>query len=120
MLGALLQALQTGLTNESHINASVRRALEKRFLTGQFDPLQGQMHPIIEKNPKISVDIFRYTKIGMDAINSTASNAFNLDATLQGLILLKNQNNALPWSRGIFVLHPKRLFHNCCFPKVKR
>eukprot|EP00026_Physarum_polycephalum_P000650 Phypoly_transcript_00651.p1 GENE.Phypoly_transcript_00651~~Phypoly_transcript_00651.p1 ORF type:complete len:873 (+),score=93.35 Phypoly_transcript_00651:1602-4220(+) len=82
--GALVQALQLGLTNETFVNASAKRIITKRFITGQFDPTS--MQP--------------YTQIGVEAINSTASNAFNLDAILQGLILLKNQNDTLPFSQG--------------------
>ena len=37
----------------------------------------------------------------MDAINTTESNAFNLDATLQGLILLKNNDKTLPFTKGM-------------------
>eukprot|EP01113_Clastostelium_recurvatum_P036756 TRINITY_DN5293_c0_g1_i5.p1 TRINITY_DN5293_c0_g1~~TRINITY_DN5293_c0_g1_i5.p1 ORF type:complete len:548 (+),score=129.93 TRINITY_DN5293_c0_g1_i5:1075-2718(+) len=85
--GALVQALQMGLTNDTVIKAAARRTYAKRMLTGQFDPLEAQP----------------YTKIGFEAINTTASHAFNLDATLQGLVLLKNNHNALPFKSGLKV-----------------
>eukprot|EP00026_Physarum_polycephalum_P002953 Phypoly_transcript_02962.p1 GENE.Phypoly_transcript_02962~~Phypoly_transcript_02962.p1 ORF type:complete len:862 (+),score=98.40 Phypoly_transcript_02962:97-2586(+) len=82
--GGLLQAIQEGLTSDFAVAASARRALEKRFLTGQFDPLATQT----------------YTQTGLEVINTTATFEFNLDATLQGLVLLKNANKTLPFSVG--------------------
>eukprot|EP01061_Rhynchopus_euleeides_P033067 TRINITY_DN551_c0_g2_i1.p1 TRINITY_DN551_c0_g2~~TRINITY_DN551_c0_g2_i1.p1 ORF type:complete len:785 (+),score=247.55 TRINITY_DN551_c0_g2_i1:81-2435(+) len=56
------------------------RVLTTRFKTGMFDDIADQP----------------YTKIGSEAINSTAHWKTNLDATLQSLVLLKNANSTLP------------------------
>jgi len=49
--------------------------LHLRFITGQFDPL----------------DDTPYTKIGAEAVNSTAAQQLNLEAALQSFVLLKNR-----------------------------
>ena len=39
--GALVEAISKKLTDVEHVNQALRRVLEKRFLLGQFDPLEG-------------------------------------------------------------------------------
>jgi len=81
--GLLEQAVQQGLVTTDRVKTSVRRVLQNRFLLGQFDPLAQQ--PL--------------TRIGAEAVNSSAHQAINLDATLQSIVLLKNQG-VLPLSAG--------------------
>lgn len=78
---ALLHAINQGKVQPSTVDISLARVLEKRFQTGQFDPLDHQV----------------YTKYGVEMINASSSWDFVLDTALQGLVLLKNDNNVLPF-----------------------
>eukprot|EP01061_Rhynchopus_euleeides_P033064 TRINITY_DN551_c0_g1_i1.p1 TRINITY_DN551_c0_g1~~TRINITY_DN551_c0_g1_i1.p1 ORF type:complete len:627 (+),score=254.66 TRINITY_DN551_c0_g1_i1:123-1883(+) len=66
------------------LNQAVTRVLTTRFKTGMFDDVADQP----------------YTRIGAEAINSTEHWKANLDATLQSLVLLKNDNATLPLTAG--------------------
>jgi beta-glucosidase-like glycosyl hydrolase len=80
--GSLEEAISKGMTTEDRVAESVRRVLRLRFLTGQFDPLDNQP----------------YSKIGVDVINSTAHQQLTLEAAEQSFVLLKNDDNTLPFS----------------------
>ena len=82
--GALQAAIANGLTSADRVAQSLKRVMSKRFMLGQFDPL----------------NIQPYTQIGADVINSTAHQAINLDAALQSIVLLKN-NGILPLKPGL-------------------
>jgi beta-glucosidase-like glycosyl hydrolase len=43
---------------------------------------------------------YRYTKIGVDVINSTHAQQLNLEAALQSFVLLQNDGGVLPFTRG--------------------
>ena len=81
----LNQAVQSKMVDVARIDESVRRVLNLRFITGQFDPLELQP----------------YASIGAEAVNSTASQILNLEAALQSFVLLKNDGGVLPMKRGI-------------------
>lgn len=80
----LNQAIKDNLVTSDRLDESVRRILNVRFLTGSFDPLVNQP----------------YTKIGAEAVNSTAAQQLNLEAALQSFVLLKNDNAVLPIVKG--------------------
>lgn len=82
--GALLDALNQNLTSEAAIDLAVTRLLTARFETGLFDPLDDQV----------------YTLLGAEVINSTAHQDLVLDVVLQGMVLLKNFNQTLPFAMG--------------------
>ena len=80
----LHQAVTDQKTTEKRIDASIKRILNLRMITGQFDSLANQP----------------YSKIGAEQINSTFSQNLNLQSALQSFVLLKNNNNILPMTRG--------------------
>ena len=82
--GAMEGALRRRYVKPSDLDVALRRVLTNRFKAGLFDPLEGQI----------------YTEIGAEAVNSTESHDFVLDATLQSLVLLKNDNDVLPLNPG--------------------
>jgi beta-D-xylosidase 4 len=82
--GLLEKAVDDKKTTEDRVNESVRRVLNLRMITGQFD----------------SIDDQPYTKINSEAVNSTFSHELNLEAALQSFVLLKNVNNVLPMDRN--------------------
>ena len=82
--GKLALAVAQKAVNVSRIDESVTRILHLRMITGQFDPIESQP----------------YTKIGEEAINSTASQQLNLEAALQSFVLLKNEESTLPMKKG--------------------
>ena len=86
--GALYNATtKYGLVREETIDVAVSRVLEKRFLTGQFDPLEDQP----------------FTRIGTEVIGSKKHELLSFDAALQGSVLLKNSLNTLPLKQGKFL-----------------
>lgn len=85
--GALQDALSKKQTSLAQINASLRRVLKRRFITGQFDPIEDQPY----------ADLSKY---GRSQVNSSDSWALMLDAALQSLVLLKNGNGLLPLRQG--------------------
>ena len=83
-LGLLEEALIDRKVSKSRIDTSVKRIMNLRMITGQFDSLK--------KQP--------YSLIGEEAVNSTSAQQLNLEAALQSFVLLKNDNNILPLQRG--------------------
>lgn len=81
--GALAAAIAANLTTWSRVITSVRRILTPRFRMGLFDPLADQ----------------EYTNIGVEQINTTAHHNLVLDIAEQSLVLLKNQQQTLPFDR---------------------
>jgi len=84
-LGSLRHAIELGYTDEEHVDRAVYRSLNTRFLTGQFDPLDYQV----------------YTTYGVEQLNSTWHQQINYEGTVQGLVLLRNENKTLPLTAGI-------------------
>lgn len=91
---ALEKAIHSKLTNMSVVDEAVKRVMRRRFVTGQFDPLEGQVY----------ADARRY---GYDQVNATQSWNLVLNAAAQSLVLLKN-DKVLPITPGhrIAVLGP--------------
>lgn len=82
--GSLKKAIAQNRTTVAHLDAAAWRALHKRFITGQFDPLDSQ--PL--------------TKLGIESINTPFARQTNFESAVQGLVLLKN-DQALPFRPGM-------------------
>ncbi|MEZ0110624.1 beta-glucosidase [Catenulispora sp. EB89] len=76
------EALAQGLITEADIDAAVGRLLAMRAATGEFD---------VAADP--------YAGIRADVISSPAHNALALEAARAAVVLLKNENEALPLAR---------------------
>ncbi|NUR58703.1 MAG: beta-glucosidase [Catenulispora sp.] len=72
-------ALEQGLITEADIDAAVLRMLKMRAATGEFDPATDP-----------------YAAIRADVISSPEHNALALEAARAAVVLLKNENEALP------------------------
>jgi beta-glucosidase len=78
----LVQAVQQGLITEKEINVAVGRIMAARVRMGEFDP------PGYEGNP--------YNKITTNMYNTAENHALALKAAEESMVLLKNDNHALP------------------------
>ncbi len=81
----LVNAVKSGMIKEDQINISVRRLFEIRYRLGMFDP--PEMVP--------------YARTPMTELESPAHKAHALKMARQSIVLLKNQNQALPLSKSI-------------------
>jgi len=83
--GTLLAAISAGYISESQIDVSVKRLFEARFRLGMFDPPS--------RVPYSSI---------LPAQNNTASNRkLAKEVALQSIVLLKNSNGILPFSKKV-------------------
>jgi beta-D-xylosidase 4 len=78
----LLDAVQEGLLSRADMILSLHRTLKLRFRLGLFDPIEDQP----------------YWAVPIDVVGSDAHQATNLLATLETMVLLKNDGNVLPIS----------------------
>jgi beta-glucosidase len=76
-------ALDQGLVTEADIDAAVLRLLKMRAVTGEFDPAADP-----------------YTGIRADVISCPEHNALALEAARAAIVLLRNENAALPLTGG--------------------
>lgn len=76
----LVDAVKKGYITEEAINQSVERLFVSRFRLGMFDPP--------ERVP--------FSKIGMDQVQSLAHQQLALEAARKSIVLLQNQDRALP------------------------
>ena len=76
----LKAAVEQGLITEAELDESLKKLLMTRFKLGLFDPA--------EANP--------YRSIGIDVINNPAKRQLALEAARKSIVLLKNDNKALP------------------------
>lgn len=81
----LLDGVKSLACTMSDVDAAIAKTLRVRFQLGLFDPAEQQ--PL--------------TRLGVDDIGSAESQNVSLDATLQSLVLLENNNNTLPWKTGL-------------------
>eukprot|EP00760_Papus_ankaliazontas_P030451 PhM_4_TR4835/c0_g1_i1/m.71676/K15920/XYL4; beta-D-xylosidase 4 len=79
----LATAIAQGMTTDAILTETVERVMTMRMQLGQFDPLGDQ----------------KYAKIPADAVNSQRHRDINYEATLQSLVLLKN-DGVLPLKKG--------------------
>ncbi|CAM3311557.1 glycoside hydrolase family 3 protein [Kibdelosporangium persicum] len=84
-------ALAKGLLTEKDIDTAVRHVLSIRFRLGEFDPDGGP-----------------YARIGKDVVNSPAHRELARRTAAEAMVLLKNDNNALPLDpkRSVAVIGP--------------
>lgn len=80
---SLLSAVKKGLVSEAEIDRSVSRLLMARMKLGEFDPQ--------EKVP--------YSRIPLSIVDGDKHQAIALAAARKSMVLLKNDNNALPLSK---------------------
>ncbi len=76
----LVEAVQSGLIQESEINRSLERLFAARFRLGMFDPPEH----------------LPFSKIGMDKVASPEHAEIALEAAEKSIVLLKNENHTLP------------------------
>ena len=74
LVGHICAAIAEGLTTEAELEARVERSLTLLMNAGLFDP----------------VELQQYTRIPFETINSEASQRKMLEASKQGMVLLKN------------------------------
>ena len=82
---SLLPAVRQGLIAESEIDRAVRRLLLARFRLGMFDPPA----------------MVRYAQIPYTENDSPAHRELALEAARKSIVLLKNENHALPLSKSL-------------------
>ncbi|HWS89564.1 MAG TPA: glycoside hydrolase family 3 C-terminal domain-containing protein [Pyrinomonadaceae bacterium] len=85
---ALTQAVKDGLITEAEIDVAVKRLMRTRFRLGVFDP------PALVK----------YAEIPFSANDSPAHRALSLRAARESIVLLKNENDALPLKKDLKTL----------------
>ncbi len=83
--GHLLPAVRQGLISEAEIDQSVRRLLLARFKLGMFDP----------------PSIVPYAQIPYSVNDSPAHRELALETARKSIVLLKNENHALPLSKSL-------------------
>ncbi|HEX3249758.1 MAG TPA: glycoside hydrolase family 3 C-terminal domain-containing protein, partial [Pyrinomonadaceae bacterium] len=82
---ALVNAVKQGLISEAEIDRTVKRLFEARFRLGMFDP----------------PELVPYSKIPFSANDSPEHRQLALEAARESIVLLKNENNALPLRRDL-------------------
>jgi beta-glucosidase len=82
---ALLPAVKGGVISENDIDVAVRRLLTARFRLGMFDP----------------PSMVKYAQIPYSANESAAHGALALETARKAVVLLKNENHALPLSKSL-------------------
>jgi beta-glucosidase len=82
---SLVPAVKQGLITEKEIDVALKRLFVARMKLGQFDPP--------EQVP--------YSKIGLAKLDSRENKKTALDAARKSIVLLKNNNNALPLKKDI-------------------
>ena len=78
------EAVARGIATEEAVTRSASRGLRQLFLAGRFDPPEE----------------VGWSSLGADDINTTFAQTVSRQAALQGMILLKNENNILPLKAG--------------------
>ncbi len=81
----VLGAVRKGLLSEADVNQSLRRLLTARFKLGMFDP----------------PEMVKYARIPYSENDSFAHRQLAAEAARKAIVLLKNENHALPLSKSI-------------------
>jgi beta-glucosidase len=79
------ESVRAGLITEADIDRSVRRLIEARFRLGMFDP----------------PEMVRWAAIPLSEVDSAAHRELAWEAARKSIVLLKNDNHALPLSKGL-------------------
>jgi beta-glucosidase len=82
---ALVDAVHQNLISEAEINAALHRLFRARFQLGMFDPPSS----------------FPYGQIPFSEVNSPEHRRLSLQAARESIVLLKNQDHALPLKSSI-------------------
>lgn len=82
---SLVQAVKDGLISETEIDTAVKRLMTARFKLGMFDP----------------PGMVPYAQIPYSEVDSPAHRQLSLQAARESIVLLKNQNNALPLKKDL-------------------
>jgi len=82
---ALNEAVEKGLISEDEIDVAVKRLFTARFKLGMFDP----------------VERVAYAQIPYSVNNNAAHNTMARQAARESIVLLKNENKTLPFSKDI-------------------
>lgn len=81
----LIEAVKQNLITEAELDVSVKRLLLARFKLGMFDP-----------DSEV-----KYAKIPIDVVDSENHLLLALQTARKSMVLLKNQNNLLPFSKDV-------------------
>ncbi|MFC2098118.1 glycoside hydrolase family 3 C-terminal domain-containing protein [Bacteroidota bacterium] len=90
---SLLKAVEKGLISEAEIDESLSYLLRSRFRLGLFDP----------------PELVPFTSISTDVIHCEKHQAIALEAAQKCIVMLKNENNALPLSpdmKSVYIIGP--------------
>lgn len=82
---SLSDAVKQGLINESEIDRAVKNLMTIRFRLGMFDSMQA----------------VRYAQIPISENDSAAHRQMSLQTSRESIVLLKNDNNALPLKKNL-------------------
>ena len=82
---ALPAAVKQGLISEAEIDTAVKRLFEARFRLGMFDP----------------PELVPYARIPLEVNDSPANRELAARAARESIVLLKNENNALPLRKDL-------------------
>ncbi|MGZ3915941.1 MAG: glycoside hydrolase family 3 C-terminal domain-containing protein [Flavisolibacter sp.] len=83
--GAVRTAIQRGLLDESSLDTAVARLLRARFKLGMFDA--DSLNP--------------FASIPYSVVNSAPHRQYAIELASQSIVLLKNKNHILPFSKNI-------------------
>lgn len=82
---SLKEAVEKEMITEAEIDISVKRLMTARFRLGMFDPIEN----------------VAYAQIPFSENNSEEHDKFALEVARKSMVLLKNENNALPISKDV-------------------
>jgi len=82
---SLLKAVQKGLVSEAEIDRSVKRLIMARLKLGEFDPQSA----------------VPFSKIPLSVVDGVKNQAIALEAARKSMVLLKNENKLLPFSKKV-------------------
>ncbi len=82
---SLIQAVKDGLITEAEIDVSLKRLMTTRFRLGMFDP----------------PELVPYSRIPLSENDSAAHRRLALQAARESIVLLKNADKTLPFSKAV-------------------
>ncbi len=82
---SLVQAVRSGLITEAEVDRSLKNLMRARFQLGMFDP----------------PEMVKYARIPFSENDKPAHHQLSLKAARESIVLLKNENNALPLKKDL-------------------
>lgn len=82
---SLVQAVKQGLIKETEVDAALKHLMKARFQLGMFDP----------------PEMVKYARIPISENDTPAHHELSLKAARESIVLLKNENNTLPFKRDL-------------------